>query len=139
MRHQNLPTIMKFFKSLFASVNSFTLNSASVQLFADKWPQIKVYYEILSKSFHAAEKGNLEEIKLNSGTLVAKAEELSIEAMPAEYRNPKILESLLTLKKQTKLVDFMVSQNIDDCEIKVALNKLYEIFHAIVELCLSEK
>ncbi|WP_445454426.1 hypothetical protein [Flavobacterium sp. 25HG05S-40] len=130
---------MKFFKSLFASVNSFTLNSTSVQLFADKWPQIKVYYEILSKSFHASEKGNLEEIKLNSGTLVAKAEELSIEAMPAEYRNPKILESLLTLKKQTKLVDFMVSQNIEDDEIKVALNKLYEIFHAIVELCLTEK
>lgn len=130
---------MKFFKSLFASANSFALDSASVQTFAERWPQIKFYYEILAKTFHASEKGNLRLIKSDSENLVLKAEELSIEGMPPEYRNPKILETLLTLKKQTKLVDFLVQQNLDDAEIKSALSKLYENFHSIVQLCLTEK
>lgn len=127
---------MKFFKTLFASVNLFRLNSASAQSFTEGWPQIKTYYEILSKSFAASEKGNLEIIKTNAQILVEKAEELSIEGIPAEYRNPKILESLLTLKRQTKLVHVLVEENFPDSEIKMALAKLNEIFHSIVELCL---
>ena len=130
---------MKFFKSLFSSANSFALDSASVQHFAERWPQIKFYYEILSKTSHASEKGNLLPIKSDSEDLVLMAEALSIEGMPAEYRNPKILETLLTLKKQTKLVDFLVQQNLDDEEIRAALIKLKEIFHSIVELCLIDK
>ncbi|MGC4041571.1 MAG: hypothetical protein QM710_12515 [Flavobacterium sp.] len=131
---------MKFFKSLFTSSSDvFALNSASVQSFAERWPQIKDYYETLAKTFAASEKGNLRIIKSDSTILVDKVEALSIEAMPAEYRNPKILETLLTLKKQTKLVDFLVQQNLEDNEIKAALAKLKEIFHSIVEYCLSEK
>lgn len=139
MRYQNLPTLMKFFKSLFASSNLFALNSATAQSFSEDWPQIKIYYEILAKTFHDSEKGDLQPIKTNSKILVEKAEELSIEAMPAAYRNPKTLETMLTLKKQTKLVNVLVEDNFTDAEIKIALNKLYEIFHSIVELCLSEK
>lgn len=130
---------MKFFKSLFASTDVFALNSASVQSFAEKWPQIKTYYEILAKTLTASEKGNLRIIKSDSMILVEKVEALSIEGMPAEYRHPKILETLLNLKKQTKLVDFLVQQNLDDSEIKLALVKLKEVFHSIVEHCLSEK
>ncbi len=130
---------MKFLKSLFASANLFTINSASAKAFTEGWPQIKIYYEILSKVFLASEKGNLAEVKSDSWMLVEKAEALSIEGMPAEYRNPKILETLLALKKQTKFVDDLVSDNTADAEIKAALTKLYDIFHLIVELCLSEK
>ncbi|MGV3696572.1 hypothetical protein [Flavobacterium sp.] len=129
---------MKFFKSLFASSSSFALNSESVKDFAERWPQIKSFYEILVKSYTAAEKANLKPIKLESAILVDKVEALSIEGMPAEYRNPKILETMLTLKKQTKLVDFMIQQNLDDEEIRTALIKLKEIFHSIVELCLID-
>src|SRR6478609_4394317 len=115
---------MKFLKSLFASANLFALNSASAKAFTEGWPQIKMYYEILSRTFHASEKGNLNTIKSDSRILIEKVEALSIEGMPAEYRNPKILETLLTLKKQTKLVDFLVQQNLDEAEIKSALTKL---------------
>ena len=128
---------MKFLKSLFASSDLFALDSASVQKFAEKWPQIKIYYEILAKTYTASVKENLEPIKSDSPDLVNRVEALSIEDMPAEYRNPKILETLLTLKKQTKLVDSLVQQNLGDEEIKAALAKLNEIFHSIVELCLT--
>ena len=139
LRHQNLPTTMKFIKSLFASTKLFTINSVAAQSFTDSWPQIKFYYEILAKSYTAFEKDNLSLIKLNSKILVQKAEELSIEGMPAEYRNPKILETLLTLKKQTKHLNLLVEGNFPDSEIKLGLIKLYDIFHTIVELCSSKK
>lgn len=130
---------MKFFKSLFASTNLFSLHSESVKTFTEGWPQIKNFYEVLGKTFYASEKGDLDIIKSNSEDLVLKAELLSIEGMPAEYRNPKTLETLLTLKKQTKLVHVLVQENFTDDEIKTALSKLHEIFYALVELCVTEK
>jgi hypothetical protein len=139
LRNQNLPTRMKFFKSLFASADSFTLDSASVKSFTESWPQIKAYYEILLKTVHDAEKGNLESIKSNSGVLSESVNELTIENLPAPYRNPKTIETLLSLKKQTKLVADLVDQNALDEEIKKALKKLKETFYNIVELCLIEK
>ncbi|HNP32782.1 MAG TPA: hypothetical protein PKN96_05770 [Flavobacterium sp.] len=130
---------MKFLKSLFASTNSPASNSASFKSLIDGWPQIKIYYEILSEAFHKGEKGKLDSIKSNSGILVEKAEELSIEAMPADYRNPKTIETLHTLNTQTKLVNDLVKKEVDDAEIKLAFTKLHETFYSIVELCLSEK
>lgn len=130
---------MKFLKSLFASSDVFRLNSESAKSFTECWPQINFFYEILVKTFDAGVRGNMELIKSNSGILLEKAEELSIEGMPAAYRNPKTLEMLLTLKKQTQFVDELVQKNAADTEIKTALTKLYEIFHLIVELCLSKK
>lgn len=128
---------MKFFKSLFASASSFTLNSASVQSFTESWPQIKAYYEILLKPSHEAEKGNLESIKSYSGTLLEKADELTVENLPAEYRNPKTIETLISLKNQTKFINELVLQDADE-EIKAAVIKLKSIFYNIVELCLSK-
>lgn len=138
MRHQNLPTIMKFFKSLFAPANSFALDSKSVQSFTENWPQIKAYYEMLLIPFHDAEKGNLATIKLSSFLLVQKADDLTIENLPAVYRNPKTIESLLYLKKQTKLVDDLAKQDAQDEELKKEICKLKEIFYCIVETCLSK-
>lgn len=135
----NLPTLMKFLKLLFASSNMFAPNSASVKSFTEAWPQIKVYYEILAKAFHAAEKGKLEPVKTTSEILVKKAEELSIEDMPAVYRNPKTIETLHTLNSQTKIVNELVKKNVDDAQIKLALSKLHETFFTIADLCASEK
>ena len=130
---------MKFLKSLFASTNLIVLDSASANSFTKSWPKIKEYYEILAKVFHASEKGKLEPIKSNSEILVEKAEELSIEDMPAEYRNPKTIETLHTLNKQTKLVNNLVKKQADDSEIKLALTKLHDIFYSIVELCVLNR
>lgn len=130
---------MKFFKSLFASANSFSLNAASVKSFSEQWLEIKVYYEILSKTYQASEQGKLELIKNNSEILLEKAEQLSIEGMPAQYRNPKTIENLLTLKKQTKSVNDLVKKEVDDAEIKIALTKVHGTFYSIVEFCLHEK
>lgn len=139
MRHQNLPTIMKFLKSLFPSANLFALDSTSVKSLIEKWPQIKAYYEILFRAYQAAEKGNLDPIKSDSEILLAKAQALTIEEMPAEYRNPKTIETLHTLNKQTKIINDLVRTGADEAEIKLAFAKLHDVFHSIVRLCLSDK
>ncbi|MDI1317315.1 hypothetical protein [Flavobacterium sp.] len=87
---------------------------------------------------HGAEKGNLEAIKADSFILLNRANDLTMENLPAEYRNPKTIESLLLLRNQTKLVDDLVNQDALDEEIKKALHRLKEIFYCIVVTCLSK-
>ena len=85
LRHQNLPTRMKFFKSLFANESSFALDSASAKSLTENCPQIKAYYEILIKASHGAEKGNLENIKSDSFILLTRADDLTMENLPARF------------------------------------------------------
>ena len=126
---------MKLIKSLFAIVAFFALNTVSAQSVTERWPQMNTYHEIISKSFHAAEKGNLEIIKNNSENLVTTAESMSVENMPEEFRKPKTIESLVVLKKKTKAVNDLVQRKASDTEIKEALYKLHDVFHKIVGMC----
>ena len=130
---------MKFLKSLFASSRLLALDSASIKTFTESWPEIKAYYEVFSKTFHSSEKVNIEALKSESGLLTERAEALLIENLPAAYRNPKTIETLLTLKKQTNLVAVLVRENSPEAEIKSAAIKLKDTFHAFIDFCLSEK
>ncbi|MDI9257584.1 hypothetical protein [Flavobacterium sedimenticola] len=126
---------MKIIKSLFAFAAIFTLNSSSAQSITEKWPQIKAYHDVMVKSFHSSEAGNLESIKMNSALLLEKAEALSVETMPEEFRSPKLIESLVLLKKETKTVNELVLQKAADSQIIEALSKLHETFHKIAGMC----
>lgn len=130
---------MKIIKSLFAFAAFFAFNSSSAASITEKWPQIKAYHEVMSKTFHSSEEGNLEAIKTNAGLLLEKAEALSVENMPKEFRSPKLIESLVVLKKETKTVNELVTKNATDFEISSALSKLHNTFHKIVDMCQPEK
>jgi hypothetical protein len=130
---------MKIIKSLLAIAAFFALNSVSAQSFTERWPEIKAYHEVISKSFHSSEEGNLNPIKLNSELLVEKAEALAVENMPEEFRSPKLIESIVVLKKDTKKVNDLVQRKAGDEEITKALANLHDTFHKIVGLCQTEK
>ena len=130
---------MKFIKSIFAFATIFAVNSVAAQSLTEKWPQIKAYHEIMSKTFHPAEEGNLEPIRKDAESLLEKANALTVENMPAEFRSPKLNETLIVLKKETKVVTELVKQKASDNEITKALTKLHDIFHQIVGLCQPEK
>jgi hypothetical protein len=129
---------MKIIKSLLAIAAFFALNSASAQTITERWPEIKAYHEVISKSFHSSEEGNLTPIKLNSELLVERAEALAVENMPEEYRTPKLIESIVVLKKDTKKVNDLVQRKAGDEEITKALAALHDTFHKIVGLCQTE-
>jgi hypothetical protein len=59
--------------------------------------------------------------------------------MPEEFRSPKLIESLVILKKETKKVNDMVQRKQSDAEIKKSLAALHDTFHKIVGLCKEEK
>lgn len=130
---------MKIIKSLFAFAAFFAFNSSSAMSITERWPQIKAYHEVMSKTFQSSEEGNLNPIKTHSELLVEKAEALSVENMPEEFRSPKIIESLVVLKKETKNVNDLVQNKACDTEITKALSKLHETFHKIVGMCQAEK
>ncbi len=130
---------MKIIKSLFAFAAFFALNSVSAQSITERWPQIKAYHEVMSKTFHSSEEGNLNPIKSHSELLVEKAEALSVENMPEEFRSPKLIESLVVLKRETKTLNDLVQQKAGDDEITKALSKLHDTFHKIVGMCQPEK
>ena len=129
---------MKIIKSLFAFATFFSVNSASALPFDLKWPQIKAYHEIISKTYNRKEV-NLKSIKSNSKILLERADNLCVESMPEEFRNPKTIETLLTLKKNTGLVHELVESKASDVEIKTAFGALHETFHKIISLCMTEK
>lgn len=130
---------MKIIKSLFAFATFFAFNTASGHSFTERWPEIKAYHEVIIKTFHSSAEGNLNPIKTNSVLLLEKAEALSVENMPEEFRSPKLIESLVVLKKETKTVNELVQQNAGDDEITKALGKLHDTFHKIVGMCQNEK
>lgn len=130
---------MKIFKSLFAFATFFAVNSVSALSHIEKWTEIKEYQEIMSKTFQHAEKGNLQPIKNEAEMLLEKAEALTIENMPAEFRSPKLIETLVVLKKETKKVTELVKQKSSDDEIKKALTTLNITFQKMVKLCQPEK
>jgi hypothetical protein len=130
---------MKIIKSLFAFAAFFALNSASAKTITERWPQIKAYHELMTQTYHPAEEGNLDPIRNNSELLMQKAEALSVETMPEEFRNPKTIETLLSLKKQTQNVNDLVQKKAGDDEITKALGVLHDTFHKIIGMCQPEK
>jgi len=130
---------MKIIKSLLAFAAFFALNSVSAETFTERWPQIKAYHELMTKTYHPAESGDLEPIRTHSELLVQKAEALTVENMPKEFRNPKTIETLLVLKKQTKVVNDLVLEQAADHEITKALSALHDTFHKIVTMCQTKK
>jgi len=61
---------MKYFKSLLVIVALFAINSISAQSISDKWPQMRDYQDLLTKTYRDALKGDLKPIKGNAETLV---------------------------------------------------------------------
>jgi hypothetical protein len=89
---------------------------------------------LLSKTFHPAEEGNLNPIKVSSEDLVARAELLDIATMPQDLRAPKLDENIALLKKQTKKVSELITNKAPNAEIMRAFENLHDIFHRIIQM-----
>ncbi|WP_293871493.1 hypothetical protein [Flavobacterium sp.] len=125
---------MKIIKSLFAFATYFSEKSLPAPSLYEKWTDIKAYQEIIAKTFQNKEV-NLKLIKSNSKILVEHSDCLSVESMPQEFRNPKLIKTLLILKKNTKVVHELVEKKASDSEIKMASDVLIDTFYKITELC----
>ena len=130
---------MKLYKLFTALLLVFALNSLSAQAKKEKWPQINAYHEVMSKTFHPAEEGNLEPIKKDAQLLLEKADAITEESIPADLRSPKLLETLVVLKRETKKVNDLVQEKAPDATIMKVLSYLHDVFHEIVGMCSPAK
>lgn len=130
---------MKFIKSTFAFANLFKLRHNSRKITAHSWFELNEFSVIINTIYNVSSKSNLENLKSNSKILQQKADTLTIESMPAEFRNPKTIETLVALKKQTKLISEIVQQHYSEINFNEALLELNEIFQKISKLCSVEK
>ncbi|MCC6816277.1 MAG: superoxide dismutase [Saprospiraceae bacterium] len=101
----------------------------------DDWKEILNFHELLSTSFHSAEKGNFAIIKSQSSKLSSAAQALASSKIPNAFKSPQITSILKSLASEAKTLDKLVKKKSSDKKIMKALNSTHEFFHKIVEEC----
>ena len=104
----------------------------------DDWQALKDFHKVMSQTFHPSEEGNLNPIKDRSGEMVLKANLLAKSTIPAEFNSKEVVQATKELATESKKLDAMIKAKAGDDKIKVALEKLHDIFHKIIGLCSNE-
>ncbi|HUM97123.1 MAG TPA: hypothetical protein PK275_04655 [Chitinophagaceae bacterium] len=114
-----------------------TIAKSSEAQTKEKWPELETFHEVMSKTFHPAEEGNLDPIKTRSYEMVQKAIVWKNSTAPSGYDKNAVKKTLKKLVKGAKELNNMVQRNAADNEIKEELTELHEVFHEITEKCKS--
>ncbi len=122
-------------KSLSLVLFSLFVNSISAQSIFEKWPEMNVFHEVISETFHPTEENNLEPLKTRSEELMKKAENLLNSNIPEEYRTKSILSSLENLQLKSETLHKLVTSKASDTELKKSITDVHDVFHEIVGLC----
>ena len=130
---------MKSLKFLAVLFFFLVVSNVSAQTTFEKWLAIKTFHGVMSQTFHPAEEGDLNPIKTRSEEMVQKADALSKEAIPAEFKTPAILASIKKLQEGAKGLDKLVKAKGSDEATLKSLTALHDVFHEIVGLCSEEK
>ncbi|MBN9282938.1 hypothetical protein [uncultured Flavobacterium sp.] len=116
---------MKYFKSLLVIVALFAINSISAQSISDKWPQMRDYQDLLTKTYRDALKGDLKPIKGNAETLVQFSEALNEYKFPDHIaRTEELANKIIALKNDTKALNDIINSKGTNDAIMKAFNKL---------------
>jgi len=122
-------------KSLSLVLFSLFVNSISAQSIFEKWPEMNVFHEVISETFHPTEENNLEPLKTRSEELMKKAENLLNSNIPEEYRTKAILSALEILQIKSETLHKLVLSKASDTELKQSIIGVHDAFHEIVGLC----
>ena len=130
---------MKQIKAFLIIAFIFAVNTMSAQSVTEKWPAIEAFHEVLSQTFHPAEKGNLAPIKARSEEMMLKAAALLKSDIPEEFRTNQILASAEKLQLKSKKLHQLVTSKASDDDIVKSLTNIHDTYHEIVGLCTAEK
>jgi hypothetical protein len=100
-----------------------------------KWKEMESFHQVLSKTFHPAEEGNVKPAKDSASLLLQRAEVWQQAAIPAGYK-PDLTKTVLTkLVASCKELESAVKQGKSDDVIKAKITKVHDDFHEIAEKC----
>ena len=100
-----------------------------------EWPALGEFHEVMAKTFHPSEEGNLKPIRERSSELHAKAVKLAESKIPASFNSKEIIEATKELSLKTKQLEELVKKNGSDEEVTKLLASTHDAFHKIVGLC----
>lgn len=100
-----------------------------------RWPELDEYHEVMSKTFHPAEAGDLKPVYANAAELATKAEVLKKSAVPTKYQKDGVKDSIELLEKESVALAKMVKKKKSEEELKKAIFALHDRFHEVMEKC----
>ena len=99
------------------------------------WPEMKAFHSYLSSTFHPAEEGDLNPLKLKADSLYYAAKTWYAAKIPAGFI-PEITESTLkALMIQCNDIWAAVKDGASDAKLKDMITKAHDIFHEVAEKC----
>jgi len=101
----------------------------------DNWPALKEFHKVMSQTFHPAETGNLEPLRLRSNELLAKALLLKNSTPPVSLNKPEIQKAISQLVKNCAEIQKSVQKNAKDETLKKQITVAHDTFHIIQGLC----
>lgn len=124
-----------FLGLLFFSLFALSAQTLFAQHTAGAWKEMSDFHEVMSTTFHPAEEGNLQPLRMKAEELYTRAKSWKASAVPAGYDAAKTKDTLKRLVKQCKVVKKAVKAKKTDAELTTEITKAHDVFHEIMEKC----
>lgn len=118
----------------FLFVMSSALSFGQEKKAAPAWKEKNEFHEVMAKTFHPAEEGNLEPLKKYSGELVSKATAWAKSTPPANV-DKEVSLKVKALAEQATALDKQVKANASTDELMAGITALHNSFHEIAGMC----
>lgn len=102
---------------------------------AAPWPELKAFHGFMSGTFHPAEEGDFQPLRLKADSLLIAAKAWQASKIPADYKEAETKETLVKLVNQCENIAGAVKAKAADEKLKVLISDAHEIFHKIVGEC----
>ncbi|HEY6504415.1 MAG TPA: hypothetical protein VIZ28_10615 [Chitinophagaceae bacterium] len=112
---------------------------ASVTAQTKKWKEMDEFHTVMSETYHPAEEGKLGPIKSRSKEMADKAVAWQKSTAPEGYDKKAVKASLKQLVKGSKELDNLVKKNAADKQVTDKLSALHDLFHEIMDKCITRK
>jgi len=99
------------------------------------WKEQGQFHDIMSKTFHPSEEGNLAPLKEKSDSLVIVAKTWKAAKIPDGYKPKETAETLTKLVKQCEGIEAAVKAKKEDKALATMIKEAHDTFHYIVGEC----
>jgi hypothetical protein len=102
------------------------------------WPEMKAFHGLMSVSFHSAEEGKFEPLKMRGDSLFVAAEKWYNSPVPAGFKADKTKETLKTLVEKTRVLQKHIEGGSPNEKLMAVITEAHDVFHKIVGECREE-
>jgi hypothetical protein len=100
-----------------------------------KWAEMLAFHEVMSTTFHPAEKGDFKPLREKAGLLLERAEAWRKSPVPAGYKAEITAATLKELVKKCKAIKKAVRKEKTDKELMGMISSAHDTFHEVMEKC----